>query len=286
MRYVGGTTAEEGCLFCNRLAEEDDVRALILHRGERAFAIMNLYPYNTGHVMLVPTAHAPSPEDAEPEALTELALLLPAVTRALRRALGCHGFNVGMNVGAVAGAGVATHLHQHVVPRWEGDANFMPILASTMVFPELIPVTYAKLRAELSRDGGSSTGARVTCVALAGDDREVLVARTGGGWGLPMATAGPDEALWRAAIRRLEGLVPPGVDHRTAGADLVGWAGGSRTTSTGTIALTFRVDGAAGVPAAGARWIAVADTDSVLDIDQGRLVRAALANLAPSVAAP
>jgi len=240
------------------------------------------------------------------------------VTRALRRALGCHGFNVGMNVGAVAGAGVASHLHQHVVPRWEGDANFMPILGSTMVMPELIPVTYAKLRAELARDGDSPSDARATCVVLAGDDTEVLVARTGGGWRLPVATAGPDEALWRAAVRTITALAsggsgrraavsevgasgsgtgrPPGVAPTAAGGywaslaaqpELVGWAGAARATSSGTIALTFRVEGSGGLPAPeGARWIGVAEIDAVLGDGKARLVRAALANLAPSVAAP
>ena len=149
MRYVAGADREEGCIFCNRLAEKDDVQSLILHRGERAFVIMNLYPYNTGHLMIVPNAHVASPEDADPEVMREMAALRGPVLRALRRALSPDGFNLGLNVGAPAGAGVADHLHEHVVPRWQGDANFMPILASTMVMPELIPVTYAKLRAEL-----------------------------------------------------------------------------------------------------------------------------------------
>ena len=141
MRYVGGQAGEEGCLFCNRRAGGDDVRALVLHRGERAFVIMNLFPYNTGHLMLVPNGHVASPEAAEPAALTELATLLPPALRALRRVLGCDGFNVGLNVGAVAGAGVADHLHQHVVPRWPGDQNFMPIIGRTKTLPELLADT-------------------------------------------------------------------------------------------------------------------------------------------------
>ncbi len=129
MRYVAGADREEGCIFCNRLAEQDDVQSLILHRGERAFVIMNLYPYNTGHLMIVPNAHVASPEDADPEVMREMAALRGPVLRALRRALSPDGFNLGLNVGAPAGAGVADHLHEHVVPRWQGDANFMPILA-------------------------------------------------------------------------------------------------------------------------------------------------------------
>src|SRR5689334_14494964 len=144
MPYVGAGSREAGCIFCNRLAAKDDANTLILHRGDRIFAIMNLYPYNTGHVMIVPNAHIASPEDASTETLVDMAALRPAFLRALRRALAAEGFNFGMNVGSVAGAGVADHFHEHIVPRWQGDANFMPILAGTMVIPELIPVTYAK----------------------------------------------------------------------------------------------------------------------------------------------
>ncbi|MGH2614261.1 MAG: HIT family protein, partial [Thermomicrobiales bacterium] len=135
MPYVAGGVRESGCIFCNRLTENDDVRTLILHRADRAFVIMNLYPYNTGHVMIVPNAHVASPEDADPELLAQMAALRGPVLRTLRRALSPEGFNLGLNVGAVAGAGVTGHLHEHVVPRWQGDANFMPILASTMVLP-------------------------------------------------------------------------------------------------------------------------------------------------------
>lgn len=143
MRYIGGDADEAGCIFCNRLTANDDVASLIVHRGEHCFAIMNLYPYNTGHVMIVPNTHVANIDELTAETLTEMALLLPVLTRALRRVLNCDGFNIGLNIGSVAGAGVADHLHEHVVPRWEGDANFMPIIGDTMVLPELIPATYA-----------------------------------------------------------------------------------------------------------------------------------------------
>ncbi len=280
MRYVGGAV-EAGCLFCNRLRGGDDASALILHRGEWAFVIMNLFPYNTGHLMLVPTAHVPAPEEADPAALTELATLLPVVTRALRRALGCDGFNVGMNVGAVAGAGVADHLHLHVVPRWEGDANFMPILASTMVLPELIPVTYAKLRAEIGRELGppqSAVPLSVTCVVLAGDDERVLIVDADGPR-LPTAIAGPEEAIWRAALAALDGLVPGGVE-------LAGWAGAGRAEPDGVTALAFRsLDAAVAAVAHPARWLSTRQLEA-LGEDDRRTVGAALANLAPSVTRP
>src|SRR5690606_22504301 len=115
------------------------------------FVIMNLYPYNTGHVMVVPNRHESDLDHLDEDTLTEMATVLPRILKSLRTVLGCDGFNIGLNLGSVAGAGVADHLHQHVVPRWEGDANFMPILAGTMVIPEMIPVTYAKTRAELIR---------------------------------------------------------------------------------------------------------------------------------------
>ena len=149
LRYVAGDVRHEGCVFCAKPAAGDDVEHLILYRGERAYLIMNLFPYNTGHVMVVPFQHAAELSELDPATNAELFGLLPWLTEAQRRVLRCDGFNIGLNLGAVAGAGISDHLHIHVVPRWQGDANFMPILANTMVLPELIPVTYAKLRAEL-----------------------------------------------------------------------------------------------------------------------------------------
>lgn len=196
--------ASRDCVFCSRLAAHDDVDSLILHRAEHAFVIMNRYPYNTGHVMMVPDEHVASPEQADEHGLQTMASLLPPALRALRRVLGCHGFNVGFNVGADAGAGVADHLHQHVVPRWQGDANFMPILAETMVLPEVLPVTYAKIRAELRRELLGTD--RVTCVAVDPNANGVLAVETADGWRLPVATGKPGEPLWRSATRLLTDL--------------------------------------------------------------------------------
>jgi ATP adenylyltransferase len=227
MRYVVGADREEGCIFCNRLGEEDDVRSLILVRGQRAFVIMNLYPYNTGHVMIVPNAHVASPEDAEPDVMSEMTVLRGPVLRSLRRALSPDGFNLGLNVGAPAGAGVADHLHEHVVPRWQGDANFMPILASTMVMPELIPVTYAKLRAELAAE--LEPGSRVTNVVIADDRRHVLVDAAGR---LPQVESLPSEPVWKAAMR--DALARGAID-----AELLGWAG-DRHAGSARSALLLR----------------------------------------------
>ena len=155
MAYVGragGDGDRDACVFCDRLDGDDDVAALVLLRLDRVFVILNLYPYASGHMMVIPHYHDAAIEDTPPEVLAEVAATLPLVTRAARRVLGCAGFNIGMNVGAVAGAGIADHLHLHVVPRWPGDANFMPVLAQTAVLPEALPATYAKIRLELARE--------------------------------------------------------------------------------------------------------------------------------------
>jgi ATP adenylyltransferase len=177
---------------------------------------MNLYPYNTGHLMVVPNEHVASPEDADPEVMREMAELRGPVLRALRRALSPDGFNLGLNVGTPAGAGVADHLHEHVVPRWQGDANFMPILAATMVMPELIPVTYAKLRGELAAEVAS--GDRVTDLLIV-DERKRALVDSGGR--LPKVAPRSDDPIWRAAIREAHARGATDVE-------LLGWAGERR----------------------------------------------------------
>jgi ATP adenylyltransferase len=263
MPYVAGADREEGCIFCNRLGEEDDVQSLILHRGERTFVIMNLYPYNTGHLMIVPNAHVASPEDADPEAMLEMAELRGPVLRALRRALSPDGFNLGLNVGATAGAGVTDHLHEHVVPRWQGDTNFMPILASTMVMPELIPVTYAKLRLELAAELAS--GNRAIDLVIVDERGHALVDGAGR---LPRVEPLQSEPVWRAAIRDAR-------ERGAAGAELLGWAGerhvGSRRSAL-LLRATIPVDTAL---ASGNRLTPV---DELLDGDDAALVRIALAD--------
>lgn len=228
MSYVGGGTKEEGCIFCNRLDQDSDIASLILHRADRTFVIMNLFPYNTGHIMLVPNQHASDPADLAFETLAEIATSLPALTNALRRAFGCHGFNVGLNIGAIAGAGVEAHLHQHIVPRWQGDANFMPIIASTMTIPELIPVTYARIRAELTRELTGAISARAVVL----DERTDRVLLRGGE--LPDATFPGDEPIVQALAAELP--------HESATIELAGWAGPDRADNPqpGDIALTFR----------------------------------------------
>lgn len=128
------------CPFC-RAPKKDDEESLIVHRGETAFVVMNLYPYNTGHLLVCPYRHVASYIDLTEEETREVAELTQQAIRTITRVSKPQGFNLGMNQGNVAGAGIAAHLHQHVVPRWLGDANFLPIIARTKAVPELLSKT-------------------------------------------------------------------------------------------------------------------------------------------------
>ncbi|MFC4857387.1 HIT family protein [Actinophytocola glycyrrhizae] len=142
IRGEGKPVGEEadGCPFC-RLPGLDDVDALIIARGELVYGVLNLYPYNPGHLMVVPYRHVADYTDLTPEETTELAVFTQKAMTVVRSVSAPHGFNVGMNQGVIAGAGIAAHLHQHVVPRWGGDANFMPVVGHTKVLPQLLAET-------------------------------------------------------------------------------------------------------------------------------------------------
>ncbi|MFI7588844.1 HIT family protein [Spongisporangium articulatum] len=129
--------SEEQCPFC-RAPTLSDEKGLIVHRGDVAFVVMNLFPYNPGHLMVLPYRHVADYTDLTDEEVREVADLTRTAMRVLRQVSAPHGFNLGMNQGAVAGAGIAAHLHQHVVPRWGGDANFLPIIARTKALPQLL----------------------------------------------------------------------------------------------------------------------------------------------------
>jgi ATP adenylyltransferase len=149
MAYIKGEgkPADEeaaGCPFC-RLPALDDADALIIARGERVYGVLNLYPYNPGHLMVVPYRHVADYTDLTPEETVELAVFTQKSMTVARSVSAPHGFNVGMNQGVIAGAGIAAHLHQHVVPRWGGDANFMPVVGHTKVLPQLLGETRAML---------------------------------------------------------------------------------------------------------------------------------------------
>jgi ATP adenylyltransferase len=135
---------EDRCPFCAAPGHSDE-EALIVHRGATSYVVLNLYPYNPGHLLVCPYRHVAGYVDLTPEETTELATLTQDAIRALTAAAEPHGFNVGMNQGPVAGAGISAHLHQHVVPRWGGDSNFLPIIAKTKALPQLLGETRQRL---------------------------------------------------------------------------------------------------------------------------------------------
>ena len=134
------------CVFCNLPTRQDDERTYILYRGARAFVIMNLYPYNNGHLMMVPYAHVDSLADLDEATLAELMTLAQRSQAVVQERMRPQGFNVGINQGRAAGAGIADHVHMHLVPRWVGDTNFMPVMGDVRVMPQHLDETYALLR--------------------------------------------------------------------------------------------------------------------------------------------
>ena len=143
MNYILGQKGK-GCFFCRKLKEGKDRENLILYRGRYLFVIMNRFPYNNGHVMIVPRRHCVDLERLEEKELRELCHLLKATTRILKEILHPQGMNVGINIGKAGGAGV-DHLHLHIVPRWTGDTNFMPILGEAKIIPQYLEETYGLL---------------------------------------------------------------------------------------------------------------------------------------------
>lgn len=137
MVYLNKETGESGCPFCTAPTRSDE-DGLIVARGKTAYVIMNLYPYNTGHIMVCPYRHIATYDLATAEEVAEIGLLSQIAMRVLTETMDCVGFNLGMNQGEVAGAGIAEHLHQHIVPRWRNDANFFPIIAKTKAMPRLL----------------------------------------------------------------------------------------------------------------------------------------------------
>ncbi|QNN52506.1 HIT family protein [Nocardioides mesophilus] len=146
MEYIKGVNkpthgeAGEDCPFC-RIPTLPDEEGLVVHRGETSYAVLNLYPYSPGHLLVCPYRHVADYTDLTREETVEVAELTQTAMRVVRQVSGAHGFNIGMNQGSVAGAGIAAHLHQHVVPRWGGDQNFMPIIGRTRAMPQLMSDT-------------------------------------------------------------------------------------------------------------------------------------------------
>jgi ATP adenylyltransferase len=146
MKYIENNEKEEGCVFCNAQAKEDSAANLIAFRGARAFVILNLYPYTSGHLMVVPFEHFATLEELDPATRAEMMELTSQCMTVLRKTYNPQAFNMGANIGEAAGAGVPGHVHIHIVPRWGGDTNFMSALGETRVLPESLKVTYKRVR--------------------------------------------------------------------------------------------------------------------------------------------
>ncbi len=150
MKYVSAAGGPPGtCIFCAAVASADDRQSLVVYRGKLAYLILNAYPYASGHVMAALQRHVGGIEEATPEELTELMTVVGRAIRAIQAEYRPHGFNVGVNQGRAAGAGMPNHLHVHVVPRWEGDNSFMPVVGETRVLPQSLDATFDRLHAAL-----------------------------------------------------------------------------------------------------------------------------------------
>mgnify|MGYP001028469684 CR=1 FL=1 len=148
MEYIAAAK-ENGCILCQKPLEKDDETNLILYRGRSNFIILNSFPYNPGHLMIAPYRHLARLEDLTGEELTEHFVIVKKSVKLLTEVMKPMGFNIGLNIGRAAGAGIEEHIHTHVVPRWQGDTNFMPVLSDTKVVPEALKATYHKLKANL-----------------------------------------------------------------------------------------------------------------------------------------
>jgi ATP adenylyltransferase len=149
-RYVSSANPPGGCIFCEKAAASDDPGNYIVLRAERNFLILNLYPYTSGHLMIAPYEHIATLEGAPQETLEEMMRLTARAEKALGQLYRPDGFNIGMNVGESAGAGIAGHIHMHVLPRWTGDGSFMTTVAETRVLPETLDTTYERVKAALN----------------------------------------------------------------------------------------------------------------------------------------
>lgn len=151
-RYVTAASPSDDCIFCAKLAANNDEATLIVHRAERNFVVLNLYPYTNGHLMIAPYEHVPTLGEAHPDARVEMMELMARAEKALFETYHPEGVNIGMNIGEAAGAGVAGHIHMHLLPRWYGDVNFMTTIAESRVLPEDLETTYSRLKAAFAAE--------------------------------------------------------------------------------------------------------------------------------------
>ena len=151
--YITAPDTPDGCVFCAAAENPDDRASYIVHRAQRNFVILNRFPYTNGHVLIVPFEHASSLENVAEETLVEMTLLARQTEKHLRAIYHPDGMNLGMNLGKAAGAGIAGHIHLHILPRWTGDTNFMTVTGETRVMPEELSVTWDRLRAAFGAEG-------------------------------------------------------------------------------------------------------------------------------------
>lgn len=148
--YVSTVDERKGCIFCDKAAEDDDRENLIVMRAERCLAILNLYPYSSGHTMVAPYKHTGTIEELDADTLTEMMTVAQTLMGAIRSSFNNEGFNIGINIARIAGAGITEHVHMHVVPRWAGDANFMPVVSGTRVLPLSLEEVWERLTSALA----------------------------------------------------------------------------------------------------------------------------------------
>ena len=142
-------THSKGCALCQKLRDKDDVSNHVLLRGNSNYVMLNAWPYNPGHLMVIPNRHVALPEELSDEEMLDHCQIVNRCMAAITRLINPAGFNIGMNLGTVAGAGIPGHIHTHIVPRWEGDTNCMPVIADTRVVPEALDATYQKLQGQI-----------------------------------------------------------------------------------------------------------------------------------------
>jgi ATP adenylyltransferase len=151
MEYIENHNKEEGCVFCNALSKTDSAENLIAFRGASAFVILNRYPYTSGHLMVIPFEHKSTLEELDSAVRAEMMELATRCTTTLKNIYNAQGFNIGVNMGEAAGAGVLGHVHIHIVPRWKGDTNFMSTVGETRVLPEELESTYNRVKNEFEK---------------------------------------------------------------------------------------------------------------------------------------
>ncbi len=157
LAFVEQASHSIGCIFCEKPALNQDAKMFILRRGRHAYVIMNIYPYNNGHLLIAPYRHIPAIEELPPPVLADMMRLAQESIRAIRKAYAPEGFNLGVNQGKVAGAGIEHHIHLHIVPRWGADTNFMPLLGETRVLPQHLRASYNRLKNAFGARGGKKS---------------------------------------------------------------------------------------------------------------------------------